>query len=310
MRMMFKNSLRLLSSNFDKVWKLLVYKLISLGVVIALLAPFFNELLDCATIAYKEFDLESFFATGTFYGINVASALTSICRGVLMFFSLIFTRNLGMGIYFVIIVFLVRPILGNIGKYVMSEMVYSYMATSSKHSFTGTLLRTLNKSLLYALLRTLYNIFFDGLVLISLFGLTRITNTNYGYVMPILIVIVPSLLLAFRETFNAGWAPAMVVFDNNAVKAYPKGMRASLRRGARVYSTAFIIYLLAFVLSMVLGLYSLIIILPVIFPLIDVFGMVMFFSSQGMRFYVDADTILTPKKLEEVDKIDDAKYLL
>ena len=90
MRMMFKNSLRLLSSNFDKVWKLLVYKLISLGVVIALLAPFFNELLDCATIAYKEFDLESFFATGTFYGINVASALTSICRGVLMFFSLIF----------------------------------------------------------------------------------------------------------------------------------------------------------------------------------------------------------------------------
>lgn len=38
--------------------------------------------------------------------------------------------------------------------------------------------------------------------------------------------------------------------------------------------------------------------------------MVAFFSSQGMRFYVDGDTILSPKKLEEVDKIEDAKYLL
>ena len=38
--------------------------------------------------------------------------------------------------------------------------------------------------------------------------------------------------------------------------------------------------------------------------------MVAFFSSQGMRFYEDADTIISPKKLEEIDKIEDAKYLL
>ena len=49
-------------------------------------------------------------------------------------------------------------------------------------------------------------------------------------------------------------------------------MKASFRRGLRVFSTAFIIYLLAFVLSMVLGFYSLIIILPVIFPLFDIFS--------------------------------------
>lgn len=70
------------------------------------------------------------------------------------------------------------------------------------------------------------------------------------------------------------------------------------------------IFLLAIVLSVILGLYSIIIILPLISPLIHIFEMVMFFSSQGMRFYVDSDTILSPKRLEEVDKIEDAKYIL
>ena len=47
----------------------------------------------------------------------------------------------------------------------------------------------------------------------------------------------PAIFLAFKETFVAGWAPAMIVFDYNVVKGYPKGMKACLRRGLRVYST-------------------------------------------------------------------------
>ena len=128
--------------------------------------------------------------------------------------------------------------------------------------------------------------------------------------MPFAFVIVPAIFMAFKETFNAGWAPAKVVYNQNIAKSYSIGMRAVLRRGAKVFSTAFIIYLLAIVLSMVLGLYAIIIILPIISPLVHIFEMVAFFSSQGMRFYVDNDTILSPKKLEEVDKIEDAKYLL
>ena len=85
---------------------------------------------------------------------------------------------------------------------------------------------------------------------------------------------------------------------------------AVLRRGLRVFSTAFVIYILTLLLAMAIGLYSLVIILPILFPFIYIFDMVMFFSSQGMRFYVDSDTILTPKRLEEVDTIDNTKFLL
>jgi 1,4-dihydroxy-2-naphthoate octaprenyltransferase len=87
-------------------------------------------------------------------------------------------------------------------------------------------------------------------------------------------------------------------------------MRAGMRKGLTIFSTAFVIYLLAIVLSIILGIYSIIIILPIISPLLHIFEMVSFFSSQGMRYYVDNDTILSPKKLEEVDKLEDAKYIL
>ena len=130
------------------------------------------------------------------------------------------------------------------------------------------------------------------------------------YLLPIALVLLPSIFMAFKETFIAGWAPAMIVFDENVFSSYKKGIVAILRRGFKVFSTAFVVFVLLSILAMVIGLYSLIIILPCIYPFLNIFEMVAFFSSQGMRFYVDADTIKSPKKLEEVDKIDKTKYLL
>lgn len=308
--MMFKNSLKLLCANFDKVWKLLVFELLSWAVVLGLLAPFYGTISTVILEAWKTFSLDSIFVSGTFYGLHVATALSSVCGAILKFFELLFIANIAIGIYFVVMLFIVRPFLSNVAKFVVCEMMYGYMASGSKVSFTGTMLRTLNRSLPYAGMKMLYSLPFNALILISLFGLTSIHHPIFDYIMPFMIVLVPALLLAFKETFTAGWAPAMIVFDVNVFRAFPKGMSAMFRRGLRVYSTAFVIFLLALILSMVLGLYALIIILPIIFPLLNIFEMVMFFSSQGMRFYVDADTILSPKKLEEVDRIEDAKYLL
>ena len=183
------------------------------------------------------------------------------------------------------------------------------MSSCTKQSFTGTYLKSL-KAFGYSALKVLYSLPFNAIIVLSMWGLTRINNQVFDYIMPFAFVIVPALLMAFKETFTGGWAPAKVVYNQNVFKSFSIGMRAVLRRGARVFSTAFIIFLLAIVLSIVLGLYSIIIILPLISPLLHIFEMVMFFSSQGMRFYVDSDTILSPKKLEEVDKIEDAKYIL
>lgn len=308
--MMFRNSLKLLCANFDKVWKLLVYQILSIAIYFALLCVFFNQYLDIITNAINQSGLASVTNTGIFLGSNLADGLTSAVDFVLIFFRDLFTTNVGYGIYFCILTFYFLPLLLNIGRVVMCEMLYGFMSSCQKQSFTGTFLKTLKTSLAYSSLKVLYAIPFNFLILLSMWALTRVDNYVFDYIMPFAFVIVPSLLMAFKETFNAGWAPAKVVYNQNIAKSFRIGMRAVLRRGARVFSTAFIIFLLAIVLSMVLGLYSIIIILPLVSPLVHIFEMVVFFSSQGMRFYVDTDTILSPKKLEEVDKIEDAKYII
>ena len=307
--MMFKNSLKLLCANFDKVWKLLVYHILSIAVCFGLLCVFYDYIVSAGGVAFSDSGLDNAFQTGTLYGSNISSGLIAVADFVIIFFKEIFA-NVGIGIYFVIVTFVLLPILLNTGKFVMCEMMYGYMSSCQRQSFTGTYLKTLKSSLVYSLLKTFYSMPFNALIVLSMWSLTRIDNRIFDYIMPFAFVIVPSLFMAFKETFTAGWAPAKVVYNQNIFKSFMIGMRAVLRRGARVFSTAFIIYLLAIVLSMVLGLYAIIIIIPVLSPLIHIFEMVMFFSSQGMRFYVDSDTILSPKKLEEVDKIEDAKYIL
>lgn len=307
--MMFKNSVKLLCSNFDKVWKLLVFHILTIGLCFGLLCVFKNQYASALNLAWSEANLGSYLQTGTLYGDSFFGALTSIANFVVIFFGKIFA-NVWQGLYFCLIVFYVLPFFINIGKYVISEMMYGYMSAGQKQSFTGCLLKTLPSSMAYASLKTLLSIPFDALVVAGIWGVTRIEGSFMVYLMPFLLVIVASIFMGIRELFVGGWAPAKITYAHNIARSYGIGLRASLRRSDTIYSSAFVIYLLTFVLTLVFGAYSLIILLPVVFPLLDIFEMVAFFSSQGMRFYVDNETIVSPKKLEEVDKIEDAKYIL
>lgn len=308
--MMFKNSIKLLCANFDKVWKLLVFHILCYALCFGFLCVFYNLYTDSLILAWQNSKLTEVFKTGTFYGFTVSNVLAGIVNAIFFFFQSILTQNIFAGIYFCLIMFYLLPFLTNIGKYVTNEMMYGFMSSAQKQSFTGTLLRTLRKSCQFSAIKSLYSIPFNALIVFSIIGLAKIQNNIFDYVLPLALVIIPSILFAFKQTFSAGWSPAMIVFDVNVCKGYRLASRAILRRGARVFSTAFVIFLLAIVLSLILGIYAIIIILPIAFPLVDIFEMTAFFSSQGMRFYVDYDTILSPKKLEEVDKIEKAKYIL
>ncbi len=308
--MMFKNSTKLLCANFDKVWKLLVYHILSFAFCFGLLSIFYDFFVNCLVTAWNEANLAEIFSNGTFYGYSIADVLFGFTNAIFDFFSMIFLSNVGIGVYFCLVTFFLLPFLMNIGKYVIDEMMYGFMSYAQKQSFSGTYLRTLKKSTQFSIVKTIYSIPFNALIVLSIFGLAKVQNDIFNYFLPLAVAIVPSILFAFKQTFNAGWAPAMIVFDVNVFKAFSIGNRAMLRRGARVFSTSFVFYLLAIVLSLILGVYAIIIILPIAFPFSDIFEMTAFFSSQGMRFYADYDTILSPKKLEEVDKIENAKFIL
>lgn len=308
--MMFKNSCRLLCANFAEVWKLLVYHILSFAICVGLLAVFYKNYFDYSALASEKAGLNEVWETGTLYGGTLANALTVIANYMVYFLQFMFKGNVGIAIYFCLIIFILLPILLNMGKIVTCELMYGYMSACQKQSFTGTYLKTLKSSLAYASVKALYALPFNFIIMLAMWGITRVNNNVFDHLLPFIFVIIAAVLMAIKELFNAGWAPAKVVYDHNILSSYTIGMRAVLRRGARVFSSAIIVYLLSVVLSMVLGLYAIIILLPIVPAFMHILEMVCFFSSQGMRFYVDNDTILSPKRLEEVDKIEDAKYII
>jgi len=308
--MTFKNSIKLLCTNFDQVWKLLVYHILCLGASIGLLAIFGGEYSAFIVQASSEVNLFSVLQEGTLYGASFATALATITNFVIAFFRIMFISNVGAGIYLCVIIFVLLPFLFNVGKFVACELAYGYMSACQKQSFTATLIKTLRGSIPYSLLKLLYSIPFSIITLLCIYGFTRIDFTGLDVLFPFVFVVGVALVGAFKETFNAGWAPASVVYNCTISKSYRIGIRAVLRKSLSIFSTAFVIWILTIVLSMVLGIYSLIIILPIISPLFHIFEMTAFFQSQGMRFYVDSQTIFSPKRLEENDKIEDIKYLL
>ncbi|MBO5884806.1 MAG: hypothetical protein J6Q51_03320, partial [Clostridia bacterium] len=67
---------------------------------------------------------------------------------------------------------------------------------------------------------------------------------------------------------------------------------------------------LATMLSFMFTTFSLIALIPFASVSIIMLEMVMFFESQGMRYYVDLDSIVSPRKLEQCDKLNKVKNII
>lgn len=308
--MMFKNSFKLFCSNFDKVWKLLLFYIVVFGVVIGLLAPFFDIFKEVIAISWTDDILSKLPSTGLLYGSDVAGLFSAVCNFCLSFVVTLFTKYIGVGIYFVIIVCFVLPFLLNVGKYVINEMLYNYMSSQTKVGFFSAFIKTLRKSTAYAALKTLYSLVLSAIAIAFIFGIVAVEAPYYNFFLPIIVIVGLSFICAILQTFVSGWAPASVVYGFNVAKSYNIGIRAVFRRYARVLSTSFIINMIFTFLVLGFGIVSAVVFVPLYLGLNNMFEMVMFFGSQGMRYYADADTVLSPKKLEQLDNIQQTKYLL
>lgn len=308
--MMFKNSFKLFCSNFDKVWKLLFFDIIVLAAVIGLLMPFLDVFKTVVLSNWTADVLSKIPSTGLLYGSDIAGLFGAIWNFSLGCFSLLFTEYVWVGVYFVVMVLFVLPFFLNIGKYVVNEMLYSYMSSQTKVGFCSALIKTLRKSTAYSSLKTLCSVVVKAVVIACVFGLVSIKAPLFDYFLPVLVIVGISLISALLQTFTAGWAPASVVYGFNVAKSYRVGIRAVFRRYGRTLSTSFIINMIFTFLIMGFGLVSMVVFVPLFMGLNNMFEMVMFFGSQGMRYYADADTVLAPKKLEQLDNIQKTKYLL
>ena len=104
--------------------------------------------------------------------------------------------------------------------------------------------------------------------------------------------------------------PATVVFNISPIASFKKAMKGISRRFFKVFSVIFVLTFFTTLFTFMMTSFSLIAFIPLLSVLISMLEMVMFFESQSMRYYVDLDSIISPKKLEQYDKIKKVKNII
>ncbi len=312
--MMFRNSVKLLFSNFATVWKLLLYYLIITLIGVGLVAPVFSSVVEVFR-SHNFFEVLVDLLTTFNLGTNILSIFASFGTVISTLVACIldyFVIHTWLAVYLTFLFVVLLPFLYELGGIAAGEILYGYMSSQAQVNFTGRIFSSVRKSFKYILAKLLIatpiNILIFFLIY-KVFALTALGGT-IKFAVPLIITVVLCLLVTLRLVLFAGWLPALIVNDCGVWSAFARGIRAVGRRFFRTFSTMLVFVLLNICIDVLFGSIAFLLLVPLGVYFVYIIDFVMFYGSQGMRYYVDADTIISPKRLEEVDRFSRCKDII
>ena len=312
--MMFRNSVKLLFSNFATVWKLLLYYLIITLIGVGLVAPVFSSVVEVFR-SHNFFEVLVDLLTTFNLGTNILSIFASFGTVISTLVACIldyFVIHTWLAVYLTFLFVVLLPFLYELGGIAAGEILYGYMSSQAQVNFTGRIFSSVRKSFKYILAKLLIatpiNILIFFLIY-KVFALTALGGT-IKFAVPLIITVVLCLLVTLRLVLFAGWLPALIVNDCGVWSAFALGIRAVGRRFFRTFSTMLVFVLLNICIDVLFGSIAFLLLVPLGVYFVYIIDFVMFYGSQGMRYYVDADTIISPKRLEEVDRFSRCKDII
>lgn len=299
--MSYKNSVKLLISNFKIVWKQLLYMLIVVVVLFALgyasSIPMIDLLKDNGI--FNEFS--NIFQTIYTAPKDVVNAISTAIEDLVS----VVSNNFGnIWFSFFASFFIVGAgfqFLKHISFYNISSLMYMQMSSFVEIGYARTLISTLGQSVRYAFAKLIFQIPFLLIKALILFLYFTIVSTPIGiliglFVWILLLVIINSIEISLF----ASMAPKMLSCGGNisAFKAFFTSNKLILKNFARVFSNAIIVTLTLIVLNMFLGVFTigvaLLITLPASTLFKAIFGLTTYFGVNGERYYLSSSVITTP----------------
>lgn len=311
--MKLNNSIKLCIANFSLFWKLFLYKILAFGLSIVSFLPILSKIKEVFMGSGFLNKFNSFF-NGSFlaHTSNLFSNLNSLFNSFINGLQYLASNYTIAFIYLLLVVFVIIPFLFKLSDVPTSETVYSYMASLNKNSFSINFTSCLGRSIGYAFTRTILELPFTLLLVFGAFGITNFAVTSVSATMlaTMLMFVFVVFVLDLQITLFSGMAPSMVAFNTNSIRGLQKGFKAIRRNFWSVLSSFAVILTISTGVVYLFGLYSMIVLIPLISLINSVFGQVLFFESQGMNYYLSPDKIINPRKLEQADNIKKVKLII
>ncbi len=314
--MKFSNTTKLVLTNFSNVWKLLLYyticTVIGFLALYAAVRPIWLKLDEARVFEDLQLLFNAIFSQPTGLVTSFNDVLNTIWQVITVNASTLVWNY----VFTLVLIFVILPFMYSLADLAIGEVLYGYMTSQTTYSFTGSYFRKFGKSVLYSLARLPFEIVTKALFIAMLWGVVKLwaTGTILNIFFGVIVFMLTLVVLTFKVTTFTCWMPAVAVHDTGVYKSMKMGFFAVFRNFFSTFSNALVLVLCALVVNFLFGVFTFTIGLAVTLPLtmyaFIVYGMVSYFSNQGMRFYVYPDMFVTPKRIKEQETITKLKFYI
>ena len=317
--MRYKNSIKIVFSNFNIVWKSMLYFLlvaIGIGAILYFaIAPIY-ELLREAGFVLEVLEVYTNFLTSLNLS-NLLLAAKDLGEGLIT----ILTTNIST-IWFNFVVIAVDigffiAIFNNLSIVPMCNSLNYYMGSINNYGFYSSFQDTVGKSLKITLIQYFVSLPIDILIGFVFVVSLKLFNASWwliSFLAPFLIMFILIVMLALKCTLFVSWIPTMVTMNYSVWRSLGVAIKTSFKHFGRVFGTSVGVVLTIIVLNLFLGLFTFgvgfLVSIPTSFLLYSAYGMVITFEGLGMRYYVDVYNVVAPLKKEKTDRFEDMRYIV
>ena len=312
--MILKNTLKLSFVNSSNIWKILLYRVLCilciLGLTTVVAWPIINILIKDNFFVNLQNSFEQMI-----FNLNFEKLFLTIDNVFKNFASIISAHNLTVQtIACGIVLFFIISMAETYESVAVHHNVGGYMSSLTKYGFTNSYVSYFGKSTLLGFVRVITVLPVNLIIWLGSYFFASTLYAHIGVLAVILALFLLITLLSLKLTFFSGWIPALIICDESILSSLKKGVLAVGKRFFKTLSNFLVLILALFIIN-VFGMVftagvGLLIIMPLTSLLVVIMNEVTYFEALGMRYYVDSEHIISPKKLEQQDSFEKVKDII
>ena len=316
--MLYKNTFKIMFSNGSLIWRVLLFLLCAVGILIGLgaliLSPIHKVLVAAGFFIMISDSYHAFINA-----MNLKQLFVDIGDIVEKFFSIIIdniSELLPSIIIFVFFIVFVCTLVTRFYTMTTTICVNYYMHSNAKVKLSNNIFNSFGKNIKYLLVYAITILPLNILIYAAVFFMLRFFEADglLFALAPFLIILTYTLLSTLKTTLFCGWLPAIVCGNKGVFASLKKAFIVPKRRFWQTFGNAFALYLTIIFLNFFVGLLTfgvgLFITIPATCVAMCIFGLVSFYMATGQKYYVDNFNVIAPKTKEMTDKFSNHKYIV
>lgn len=315
--MILDNSFRIFMNKMGLIGRVLLYQIIILvllcGVALACCYPLVTELSNSGYLL--EF--------GRFIEDNLFNfRIDQILEGFAVLtndFLAIISNNLGL-VPFVVMLFVVFVVGGTLllglCELPVTECVYGYMGSLARLNFMGYFISNIGRSFKFRLCKLITTFPLDLAIVCAFYGLLQLFFVGgvVSAVAPFIIIFALLLLITIRQSLFAEWSSSVVVNNIGIWQGLKENFKNISKNFKTVFGATAIAVIFAFAINYGLSALTcgvgLLVSIPATILYFRIMYNVIYFHFNGLRYYVDKDRIITSKKVEDTERIQNLRDII